>query len=106
MLPKERPLILHPTYSFSQATAPNEGEENIRRTFLYRDLLGKETGKQSPFQSFSGCSGQQSVDLFFLFQPFPSVHKIYILKAETNFPESKWCVNNPEEEKHILPNPM
>jgi hypothetical protein len=54
MLPKERPLILHPTYSFSQATAPNEGEENIRRTFLYRDLLGKETGKQSPFQSFSG----------------------------------------------------
>jgi hypothetical protein len=53
-----------------------------------------------------GCSGQQSVDLFFLFQPFPSAHKIYILKAETNFPESKWCVNNPEEEKHILPNPM
>jgi hypothetical protein len=41
-----------------------------------------------------------------LFQPFPSAHKIYILKAETNFPESKWCVNNPEEEKHILPNPM
>jgi hypothetical protein len=41
-----------------------------------------------------------------VFQPFPFAHKIYILKAETNFPESKWCVNNPEEEKHILPNPM
>jgi hypothetical protein len=60
MLPKKSPL--YPTYSFHQATPPNEGDGEHRMDILYRDLLGEQRGPTKvDFNHFLGVPVSQLI---------------------------------------------